>query len=266
MSEHLHTAVSDGVGWITLDRPDKLNAFTDDMMAAAAAAVDAYGADDAVGAVVVTGTGRAFSTGGDVATMAAGDELAPPDSPMEAKMDTLRRWHEFPARLRQLPKPTVAMINGVAAGAGIGLALACDLRVCSDQARLGTAYARVGYGGDFGTTYGLTRLLGEAKAKELFFLPDLIDAAEAHRIGLVNRVFPHEALEAETRAIAGRLAAGPRVSYRYMKENIHLAGHLDYRAMLEREALTHVRCGETADHAEGVHAFMEKREPKFRGR
>jgi 2-(1,2-epoxy-1,2-dihydrophenyl)acetyl-CoA isomerase len=165
-----------------------------------------------------------------------------------------------------MPKVTLAVVNGPAAGAGLGLALSCDLRIASDQARLGTAYARVGYGGDYGTTWQLTRLVGQAKAKELFFLPDMISATEAHHIGLVNRVIPHEKLWEEALAIAERIAAGPLVSYRYMKANINVSTTVDFRTMLDREAETHLRCGQTADHQEGVRAFLEKRSPNFRGR
>ncbi|NOT57237.1 MAG: enoyl-CoA hydratase, partial [Deltaproteobacteria bacterium] len=164
------------------------------------------------------------------------------------------------------PKVTIAVVNGAAAGAGLGLALSCDLRIASDQARFGTAYARVGYGGDYGTTWQVTRLVGQAKAKELFFLPDMISAAEAQQVGLVNRVVPHDKLWEEAMVVAERIAAGPLVSYRYMKANINMSSTVDFRTMLDREAETHLRCGATEDHKEGVRAFMEKRAPNFRGR
>jgi 2-(1,2-epoxy-1,2-dihydrophenyl)acetyl-CoA isomerase len=157
-------------------------------------------------------------------------------------------------------------VNGPVAGAGLGLAMSCDLRIASDQARFGTAYARVGYGGDYGATWQLTRLVGQAKAKELFFLPDMISADEAYRIGLANRVVPHDKLWEEASAIAERIAAGPLMSYRYMKANINMATTVDFRTLLDREAETHLRCGQTEDHQEGVRAFLEKRPPQFRGR
>jgi 2-(1,2-epoxy-1,2-dihydrophenyl)acetyl-CoA isomerase len=152
------------------------------------------------------------------------------------------------------------------AGAGLGLALSCDLRIASDQARFGTAYARVGYGGDYGVTWQLTQLVGQAKAKELFFLPDMITAEEAHRVNLVNRVVPHDKLWEEAMVVAERIASGPLVSYRYMKANINMSTSVDFRTMLDREAETHNRCGQTEDHHEGVRAFVEKRAPRFRGR
>ena len=148
---------------------------------------------------------------------------------------------------------------------GQGIALACDLRIASSAAKFGTAYAKVGYGGDFGTTWLLTHYAGAPKAKELFFLADPIDAAEAHRIGLVNRVVEPDALAAETWSVASRIAAGPLTSYRYMKQNVNLAATVDFRTLLEREPETHLRCGQTADHREGVRAFLEKRTPKFSG-
>jgi 2-(1,2-epoxy-1,2-dihydrophenyl)acetyl-CoA isomerase len=139
-------------------------------------------------------------------------------------------------------------------------------RIASDQAKFGTAYAKVGYGGDFGTTWLLTHYAGAPKAKELLLLGDVIDAAEAHRLGLINRVCPHDQLEAEAGQWAGRIAAGPLTSFRYMKANVNLASHADFRMLLDREAETHLRCGQTDDHKEGVRAFLEKREPHFTGR
>ncbi len=185
---------------------------------------------------------------------------------LEQRVDRQRDIHRFPALLCGLPKVTIAAVNGVAAGAGLGLALSCDLRIGSDRARFTTAFAKVGFGGDFGTTWKLARLVGEAKAKELFFLSEMVDASDALRLGLVNRVCPHDTLVKQVHGIAKRIASGPLVSFRYMKENIQLAMTNDYPTMLDREALTQVRCGQTEDHREGVAVFLEKREPRFRGR
>jgi 2-(1,2-epoxy-1,2-dihydrophenyl)acetyl-CoA isomerase len=178
----------------------------------------------------------------------------------------LRRGQELSWLLHTLPKPTLAAVNGHAMGAGLGIALSCDLRVASSAARFGTAYARVGFGGDYGVTWQLTRLVGPAKAKELLFLADVFDAEEARRLGLVNRVVPAESFAAAVQEVARRLAHGPSVSFRWMKENVNLAMSSDFRTLLDREAMTHLRCGETEDHKEGVRAFLEKREPVFRGR
>src|SRR6185503_3892045 len=176
----------------------------------------------------------------------------------EQRVDQQRFSHEMARLLYDMPKVTVAAVNGAAAGAGLGLALSCDLVFASDRAKFTTAFARVGFGGDFGTTWQLARRVGAGKAKELFFLSELIAADEAARIGLINRVFPHDALLDQVKAIASRIALGPLVSYRYMKENVNFAMTESYRALLEREAVTHLRCGQTADHREGVAAFVEK--------
>jgi 2-(1,2-epoxy-1,2-dihydrophenyl)acetyl-CoA isomerase len=140
------------------------------------------------------------------------------------------------------------------------------LRLSSEKGKFGTAFANVGLGGDYGTTWQLSRLLGESKAKELFFLPDIIDAEEALRIGLVNRVLPEENFMDHVREIAERIANGPLASYQWMKENVNQSSHVDFQTMLDKEALTHLRCFETEDHKEGVAAFMEKRAPVFQGR
>ncbi|MBI2014697.1 MAG: enoyl-CoA hydratase/isomerase family protein, partial [Candidatus Rokubacteria bacterium] len=153
-----------------------------------------------------------------------------------------------------------------AAGAGLSLALACDLRVAADSARFGTAFARVGYSGDFGGSYFLTQLVGTAKARELYFTADLLDAPQALALGLVNRVVPDSQLEEQTLALARRLARGPSVAYRYMKRNFNAAESGTLEDLLDLEAWHHTRCGMTEDHREATKAFVEKREPVFRGR
>jgi 2-(1,2-epoxy-1,2-dihydrophenyl)acetyl-CoA isomerase len=254
------------VGILTLNRPDKLNALTPEMGVAAVTALREMAADPNIGAVILTGAGRGFCAGGDISAMQRSNAGGAGETTLEQRIDALRERHEWPWLLYTMPKVTIAVVNGPVAGAGLGLALSCDLRIASDQATFGTAYARVGYGGDFGVTWQLTHLVGPAKAKELFFLPDMITAAEALRIGLVNRVVPHERLWEEAMAVAERIAAGPLISYRYMKANVNMATTVDFRTMLDREAETHLRCGQTMDHQEGVHAFLEKRPPQFRGR
>ena len=264
--EELKIEVKNRVGILTMNRPDKLNALTGNMGSAAVATLKEWATSEKVGAVVLTGAGRGFCAGGDVSAMDRGDEIGSRSSMLEQRIDALREGQTWPWLLYTMPKVTIAVVNGAAAGAGLGLALSCDLRIASDQARFGTAYARVGYGGDYGTTWQVTRLVGQAKAKELFFLPDMISAAEAHQVGLVNRVVSHDKLWDEAMAVAERIAAGPLVSYRYMKANINMSTTVDFRTMLDREAETHLRCGATEDHKEGVRAFMEKRTPSFRGR
>ena len=263
-SDHLLVEVKNRVGILTLNRPDKLNAFTGEMSAAAAEALKDFGQSAEVGAIVITGAGKGFCAGGDVSAMNEGFSEEAPS--LERDIDRLRQGQEVSWLLHHMPKPTIALVNGAAAGAGLGIALSCDLRFASDKAKFTTAYANVGFGGDYGITWQLTRLVGPAKAKELFFLPDVFGPEEAARLGLVNRVLPHDQLMAEGMALAERIGAGPAVSYRYMKANVNFSLTSDFRTMLEREAETHLRCGMTEDHREGVRAFLEKRKPNFKGR
>ena len=261
----LTSEINNRVGYITLNRPDKLNALNDEMLTLGIDQLQTFARDPDIGAIVVTGAGKAFCAGGDVSVMETGAEFGPSGTPHETQIEVLRSWHEFPRLLNTISKPTIAVVNGVAVGGGLGIALSCDLRFVSDTARFGTAYANVGYDGDFGTTWQLTRLLGEAKAKELLFLPDIISANEALRIGMVNRVFSDNALVDQSTTLAERIASGPLVSFRYMKENVAHASTASFKASLDREAETHIRCSQTEDHAEGVAAFLEKRTPVFKG-
>ena len=165
-----------------------------------------------------------------------------------------------------MAKVTIAMVRGAAAGAGLSLALECDLRVASDTARFATAFARVGYSGDFGGSWYLTQLVGTAKARELYYTADIVDAQQALALGIANRVVPDTRLEEEAMALAGRLARGPRVAYRYMKRNFNAAESGTLKDSLDLEAWHHTRCGMTEDHREAAKAFVEKREPVFKGR
>src|SRR5207249_503168 len=176
-------------------------------------------ADPEVGVVVPTGVGRACCSGGDVKAMAEGREFG--GTTLEDKAQALRSRMEVSRWLHEMPKPTIAMVRGAAAGAGMSLALACDLRVAGDTARFATAFARVGYAGDFGGSWFLTQLVGTGKARELYFTTDIVDAREARELGMVNRVVPDARLEEETLALAARLARGPRIAYRYMKRNFY---------------------------------------------
>jgi 2-(1,2-epoxy-1,2-dihydrophenyl)acetyl-CoA isomerase len=257
------TNVANKVATLTFNRQDKLNALSRDLIFKSIDTLKQWGKDDEVGAIVITGAGRAFCAGGDVSAMA--DRSAQEQS-LEEKIDWLREGHELSWTLYNLPKVTIGAVNGHAMGAGLGVALSCDIRIASEQAKFGTAYAKIGYGGDFGTTWHLTRLAGEAKAKELFFLSEIIDAKQAYEIGLVNRVVAHEEFPASVTDVATRIANGPLTSFRYMKANVNLSTNVDFRTMLDREAETHMRCGMTEDHKEGVRAFLEKRAPKFTGR
>ena len=253
--------LSDRVATLTLNRPNKLNALSEAMIA---------------GAIEPSRTLYRRSRGGRgrrnrrraciLRRRRRFCDGRRRYSTFEQRIDRQRRMHELSFMLWDMPKVTIAAVNGAAAGAGLGLALSCDLVLASERAKFTTAFAKVGFGGDFGTTFQLTQRLGPAKAKELFFLSDLLLAEDALKLGLINRVFAADAFETEVHALARRIAHGPLVSYRYMKQNVNMALDSDHRAMLEREAITHLRCGETADHREGVEAFLAKREPRFRGR
>jgi len=264
MTTDLLENVKDGVAVLTLNRPERLNAMSRPMLDALLEALPRLAEDAAVGVIVLTGAGRGFCAGGDVKAMAEGNELG--GQIMEEKAQALRSRMEASRWLHELPKPTIAMMRGPAAGAGLSLAMACDMRIASDTARLGTAFARVGYSGDFGGSYYLTQLVGTAKARELYFTADLLDAQQALGLGLVNRVVPDARLEEETMALASRLARGPRVAYRYMKRNMNAAESASLKEMLDLEAWHHTRTGMTEDHREAARAFVEKREPQFKGR
>ena len=267
-TEDLRTEISEGVMTITLNRPERRNALSDAMLEGLIASLaDAETATD-VGSVLLTGAGGAFCAGGDVKGMAAsGGEGG--DSPLQydARVHLQRRSQRDTAgKLYELPKPTVAVLPGPAAGAGLSLALSCGLRYASPNAIMPTAFARVGFSGDYGGTYFMSRLIGSAKARELYFLSDKVTMEEAESLGLVNGVFGEEILQQEAGAIAQRLAQGPTIAYRYMKENLNRAVNGEMGECLDMEAAHHIHCGQTEDHKEAVQAFVDKREPTFNGR
>ena len=262
MGQDLLEVVTDGVAVLTLNRPDRLNAMSGPMLDAMLEALPRLADDSDVGVVVLTGAGRGFCAGGDVKAMAEGREFG--GTTLEDKAQALRSRMEVSRWLHEMPKVTIAMVRGAAAGAGLSLALACDLRVAGDTARFATA--RVGYSGDFGGSWYLTQLVGSAKARELYYTADIVDAPQALALGIVNRVVPDTRLEEETLALAGRLARGPRVAYRYMKRNFNAAESGSLKDSLDLEAWHHTRCGMTEDHREAAKAFVEKREPVFKGR
>jgi 2-(1,2-epoxy-1,2-dihydrophenyl)acetyl-CoA isomerase len=227
-----------GVRVVTLNRPERLNALVPSMMAAFANAVAEAARDPAVGCVVVTGAGRGFCSGGDL----KGDRTsitvdAERGGRTEQGFVELRGFVEASRLLHDMPKPTIAMVNGPVAGAGIGIAGACDLRFASDTATFLTAFDRIGASGDFGSTWFWTRILGTAAARELFFLGEKIAAADAHARGLYTRLFAGTELRAATMSAAHRLADGPRTAWRYMKANLNMAENAAFEIALDHETL-----------------------------
>ena len=264
MSDELLFQLKDRVAVLTLNRPERLNALTPDMMRALRSHLADVALDDGVGCVVLTGAGNAFCAGGDVRVQARVAAEGSPDTP-ERRSDQLRVSMEASRLLHEMPKPTIAMLNGVAAGAGLSLALACDLRIAGRSARMTTAFAKVGLSGDYGGTWFLTQLVGTAKARELYFLSDVLDAERIAALGLANRVVPDDELATETMALATKLANGPSVAFRYMKRNLNVALSGDLAAGLDSEAYGMLRSRASEDHKEAARAFVEKRPPVFKG-
>jgi 2-(1,2-epoxy-1,2-dihydrophenyl)acetyl-CoA isomerase len=262
MERHLIETIADGVATLTLNRPDRLNALSTPIMEGLLEALPRLAADPAVGVVVLTGAGRAFCAGGDVKRMAdEPDERSAPDA-----VARLRGRMEISRLLHEIPKPTVAMVNGAAAGAGLAMALACDLRFAGESARLVTAFAKVGFSGDFGGSYFLSKLVGTGKARELYFTAEALNASQALALGILNRVMPDAELATATMEFAKKLARGPRIALARMKQNFNAAEDGSLSGLLDLEAQGQVDTGRTEDHKEAARAFVEKREPVFRGR
>lgn len=251
---------------LRLNRPESMNAMNGELLTTLAELGKKAADDGDVRCVLITGNGRAFCAGGDVKGMASGTPASGNATGLVSRADVLRRQEEISRVLYEMPKPTIAAVNGAAAGAGLSVALAADFRVASDQARFGTAFARVGFSGDFGGTWLLQRMVGPAKAKELYFLAEMFDAHTALALGLVTKVVPHETLWEETLALAQRLADGPTLAYARMKQNFAYGATNTLADTLTLEAENMIASGTTEDHRNAARAFVEKREPRFSGR
>jgi enoyl-CoA hydratase/carnithine racemase len=260
MSDLLYE-VKDRIATITLNRPDKLNAFTRDMLDGWERSLREAQADPDVNVVVVTGSGRAFCSGGDVGRMG---DAAP--SMLDHKNGLWEGVHRIPKQLEAMDKPVIAMVNGLAVGAGMGMSLMCDVRFAAEDARFSTGYVRVGLVPGDGDTFFLPRLIGPAKALELLWTADFIEAPEALRLGIVNRVVPAAELRDVTYAFARQVADGPQVPIRMIKRLVYQSLKLDLRTHLDLVSSHMAVVRETADHKEGVAAFKEKRPAKFQGR
>lgn len=266
-TSELLAVLDEGVLTLTLNRPESRNAMTGTMTAALGEQLARAELDHDVRAIVLTGTGGAFCGGGDVKNMASSPNSTVGNNTIDGAIHAQRLNQRATAgKLFTIPKPTIAAIPGAAAGGGLSLALACDLRLMASTAFLTTAFARVGFSGDYGGTYFMTQLVGSAKARELYYLSDRIPADEALRLGLTNWVYAPDELASATRALALRLASGPGVAYRYMKENLNRAMHGDVYDCMDLEATHHIHCGTTEDHKAATQAFVDKREPTFHGR
>ena len=253
--------IEDGVAILTLNRPEALNALSMDIRNGLIDALGRYADDSNVRCIVITGAGRAFSSGGDVKGM--GERAA---RGFEARARGVQFSNSIPMAMRKHPKVIIAMVNGVAAGAGMSMALACDLRVAGRSARFTTAFLKIGLSGDWGGTWTLTRLVGTAKARELFLMPDMVGADEALKLGIVNRVAEDADLRSATMEIARRIADMPPIAVAAIKRNIFAAETESFAACLDHEAYNQARCSQTEDHREAVTAFKEKRKPVFTGR
>jgi 2-(1,2-epoxy-1,2-dihydrophenyl)acetyl-CoA isomerase len=260
--QHILLARDSGVGTLTLNRPEKLNAFAGTMRREIAEALDELERDASVRVIVITGAGRGFCAGADVGYMA---ELVRARD-VEAMAALVEAGRRVVATIRRSAKPVIASVNGVAAGGGANLALACDLRIASDQARLGQTFNRIGLHPDWGGTYVLPRLVGPARALELFWGADVIDAAECARLGLFNRVVPHAELAAATASLAQSLAAKPALALTLAKRAVYQSLDRTLPEMLDYELEAQLRCFESGDAAEGINAFVEKRAPVFGAR
>lgn len=266
-TDDLLATLQEGVLTLTLNRPEARNAMSRAMVDALAAKLAWAEVEASVKCIVLTGAGKGFCAGGDVKGMAARGDGTVGDNSIDGAIHLQRiKQRATAGKLFKLPKPTIASLPGAAAGAGLALALACDLRIVAKTAIMTTAFARVGFSGDYGGSYFLTQLVGSAKAREMYYLSDRIGADEALRLGLANWVCEPDELVARTQEIALRLARGPTVAYRYMKENLNRAMAGDVDDCLDLEATHHIHCGQTQDHREATKAFVEKREPVFTGK
>jgi 2-(1,2-epoxy-1,2-dihydrophenyl)acetyl-CoA isomerase len=266
MTPELEETFADGIATLTLNRPASRNSLTTEILFELAQAMPRLAQDPAVRLVVLTGKGGAFCAGGDVkgfANRAADSSNAPT---FEQSAQTLRARMEVSRWLHEMPKPTLAVISGPAAGAGLSLALACDMRIAADEAKLTTAFSKVGLSGDFGGSYFLTQILGAAKAREMYFTAEVILGKEAARIGLVNRSVPGEQLAQAAADYARELASLPTIAVGYMKRNLNAAMQNSLSEVLDLEATHMIRTFETHDHKAAAVAFVEKRAPQFEGR
>jgi len=267
-TDTLLCSMAKGVATITLNRPEKRNALSDELTPALRETLLLLDTHPDVRCVLLTGAGNAFCAGGDVSGMGGRrpiDTTRPPPSSQDAAANLLHRQETLTLRLHRLSKPTVAALPGAAAGAGMSIALACDIRIAARSAFITSAFANVGLSGDYGGSWFLTRIVGSAKAKELYFTAQRVYGEEGLSLGLFNRVVDDDQLQDQAQELAQQIASGPPIAIRYMKENLNRAIDCDLTTSLQIEADRMVRCTQTSDHKEAVKAFLEKRSPQFQG-
>ena len=265
--ESIILEVDEGVATLTLNRPDKLNALDPALLHESSTVIRKLNDDDEVKVLIITGAGRAFCSGADLTGPVSGTSL---DQPGIGRRERLESFVSFGWLIRQIDgfaKPAIAAINGIVAGGGLGVALACDIRIASEEARFSSIFVRRGMVADCGTTFYLPRVVGMAKALELMWTGDIIDAHKAERLGLVSRLVPADDLMKVTKEFALRLARGPSVSIELQKRLAYdgLKADSVLSQMVQEDFAQHV-CGQTEDVKEGRQSFIEKREPRFKGR
>lgn len=265
-TDELLCVIRDRVAIITLNRPQARNSLSDHLTPALRTMIRTCGESRDVGALLITGAGTAFCSGGDVKGMGANRDKKKQEMTYEEKVaDLQERQRLLTGALAAVRKPTIAALPGPAAGAGLAIAMACDIRIAAQSAFVSTGYAKVGFSGDYGIAWLLTRLVGTSRARELMFTAEKVDAVRCEAIGLVNRVVPDDRLRDEAFTLAKSLAEGPALALRYMKDNLDEALDVDFATARNREAERLVRLASTADHREAVQAFIEKRKPVFIG-
>ena len=266
-TNELLCAIRDRVAIITLNRPEARNSLSDHLTPALRNMIKLCGENPDVGVLLITGAGTAFCSGGDVKGMGANRDKKKQDMPYDEKVaDLQERQRLLTGALVSVRKPTIAALPGPAAGAGLAIAMACDIRIAAESAFVSTGYLRVGLSGDYGIAWLLTRLVGTARARELMFTAEKVDAARCERIGLFNRVVPDAKLQEEAFALAKSMAEGPTIALRYMKDNLDEALLFDFATARDHEAERLIRSTMTADHREAVQAFIEKRKAVFKGK
>jgi enoyl-CoA hydratase/carnithine racemase len=258
--------IRERVAVITLNRPEARNSLSDHLTPALRTMIRTCGENPDVGALLITGAGTAFCSGGDVKGMGAHRKQAVLEMSFDERIaDLQERQRLLTGALVAVRKPTIAALPGPAAGAGLAIAMACDIRIAAQSAFVSTGYLRVGLSGDYGIAWLLTRLVGTARARELMFTAEKVDASRAETIGLFNRVVPDDRLQDEAFALARNMAQGPTLALRYMKDNLDEALAFDFATARDHEAERLIRTTMTADHREAVQAFIEKRKPNFTG-